>query len=84
MKEDELKVIKTQQQDLTLEEAQSAYVKAKLETPSINFSNQHNESVGTLYWEDDLMKFKGDVHESAKILFEYVCSMWNDKGKEDE
>lgn len=54
----------------------------EFKTPNISFNNQHNESIGTLYWEDNLMKFKGDVHESAKVLFEYVCSMWNDKEKD--
>ena len=48
--------------------------------PTINFSDRHNNTIGTLYFEDDTMNFKGDVHKSARVLFEYVCSLWNDKG----
>ena len=46
---------------------------------SINFTDNYGEHAGILYWEDDLLKFKGDLHSSAEVLFKYVCEMWNDK-----
>jgi len=38
-----------------------------------------NNTIGTLCWDDGIMKFDGNAEESAKIFFDYFCKLFNKK-----
>ena len=40
--------------------------------PSYNMSFHNEKEVGTLSWDDGVLKFEGNMDESAKLFFEYL------------
>lgn len=53
-----------------------------VEPPSysiITFFNDKNETIGKLDWTDGIMKFEGEAEESAKIFFNYIFQLFDEK-----
>ncbi len=47
---------------------------------SIRFYVDSNTECGRLYKdENNRVRFEGNVHNSAKILFDEVCKMWDEE-----
>jgi len=45
---------------------------------TISFNDAEGEIVGTVSWEDGVIRFEGDVDESARLFFEFLLSEYID------
>ncbi len=42
---------------------------------AVSFTSPDGENIGRLWWEDGKLRFEGDFHESAKLLFELIVKL---------
>lgn len=69
-------------QDLTFSSTGSLYVPISFYQPAPNvIFKKDNKQIGILSWNDGVMKFEGDVEESAKIFFDNVIKHYLPKSE---